>query len=306
MNIHDLLSKAVGLAGATSARSLQTSVGPSELGGCRAKVWHRLNGTEVVNDTLSLASFMGTAIHTRIEDALRALDPWGDDFESEVTVKGGGITGHVDFYHKGAKAVVDWKTTTKKNLAYFPSLQQRWQVQVYGWLLTQSGREVETVTLVAIPRDGNERDIKIHTEAYDPQMAADALAWLEAVKDMTEPPTPEKDATFCKDYCPYFGVCPGLTRSPKDSTAPIITDADTLKALDDYVAAQADVKTAEQRLENAKTALEGVNGQTDKVTVSWSEVAGRQTVDEKAVEEALGFVPKKQGKGSVRLVVKSL
>jgi hypothetical protein len=49
-----------------SARSLQKAVGPSEIGGCRRQVWHRVNSTPVTNvDTLEMAAWMGTAIHTR-------------------------------------------------------------------------------------------------------------------------------------------------------------------------------------------------------------------------------------------------
>ena len=63
-----------------------------------------------------------------------------------------GIRGHIDCYNKELKEVVDWKTKTLKNLAYFPTKQQIWQVQIYGLLCEENGREVENVTLVAIPR----------------------------------------------------------------------------------------------------------------------------------------------------------
>ena len=49
------------------ARSNQTQVGPSELGGCRRKVWYRLNWRDATNDNeLKLAAIMGTAIHAEI------------------------------------------------------------------------------------------------------------------------------------------------------------------------------------------------------------------------------------------------
>jgi len=56
---------------ATRDRSTQTQVGPSEIGGCRRKVWYRLNAQPHTNDDQSkLAAIMGTAIHSAIEEAI--------------------------------------------------------------------------------------------------------------------------------------------------------------------------------------------------------------------------------------------
>ena len=51
--------------------------------------------------------------------------------------------------------VIDWKTSKVRNLSYFPSTQQRWQVQTYGYLLAKNGHDVKRVSLVAIARDGS-------------------------------------------------------------------------------------------------------------------------------------------------------
>jgi len=52
---------------AKRSRSVQTQVGPSEIGGCARKVWYRLNSQPVTNDNeLKLAAIMGTAIHGSI------------------------------------------------------------------------------------------------------------------------------------------------------------------------------------------------------------------------------------------------
>ena len=49
---------------ASRDRSTQTEVGPSEIGGCRRKVWYRLNAQPHTNENQSkLAAIMGTAIH---------------------------------------------------------------------------------------------------------------------------------------------------------------------------------------------------------------------------------------------------
>lgn len=203
-----------------SKRSLQKQVGPSEIGGCRRKVWHRLQGTPVVNtDTLLMAAWMGTAIHAAIEKRMKRLDPFESRYLRERRVEFDGLVGHVDCYDMVEREVIDWKTTTKRGLADFPSEQQRWQVQVYGYLLANTGFPVATVTLVGIPRDGNETHIKVHSEPYSENVAREALAWLDAITGWQdeEPPDPEKPARFCRDYCQYYDPegevgCPSKSR----------------------------------------------------------------------------------------------
>lgn len=182
-------------------RDKQRSVGPSEIGGCRRKVWHRIQNTPQTNlDTFRLASTLGTAIHTWIESALAK----NDRFILETRVERNGLVGHVDCYDVDKRQIVDWKTIKLSGLPYFPSKQQRWQVHVYGWLMSES-YPVDEVCLVGLPRDGTDRDIVTHVEPYDEGIAAEALAWLEDVRGRSEPPKPEKPAAkFCRFYCNYY------------------------------------------------------------------------------------------------------
>ena len=183
MDIKEFLIKALHEKENTRPRSTQVQIGPSELGGCRRKVWYRLNNQPETNETeLKLASIMGTAIHAAIEDAITTLDPEGKDYLVETAVEYGDMKAHVDLFVPGIGAVIDWKTSKVKNLSYFPTAQQRWQVQVYGYLLSKNGHDVKTVNLVAIARDGDERDIKVHSEPYDEVSALEALQWLDNVK----------------------------------------------------------------------------------------------------------------------------
>ena len=127
---------------AKTARDHQVEVGPSEIGGCRRKVWHRLQQTPALNETFGLAAWMGTAIHKAIERAFDVADPFSERYLREVEVSRDGLMGHVDLYDMEARTVTDWKTTTKKNLRYFPSQQQRTQLHLYGYLLSQNGYPV--------------------------------------------------------------------------------------------------------------------------------------------------------------------
>jgi CRISPR/Cas system-associated exonuclease Cas4 (RecB family) len=293
-------------------RSKQTEVGPSEIGGCRRKVWYRLNAQPETNENQSkLAAIMGTAIHAAIEDAITTLDPEGKTYLVETEVAYGDMKAHVDLFVPGIGAVIDWKTSKIKNLGYFPSTQQRWQVQLYGYLLSKNGYDVKTVNLVAIARDGNEKDIKVHTEPYDEAMALTALNWLATVKASTTLPEPEKDQSFCKDYCQYYDAteqmgCGGLKKERIVLSEVVIEDEEIDKHALHYLQLDSKIKELEKERDTYKASLEGATGTTASgIEISWTTVKGRETVDSKEVEKLLGFVPKVVGNESVRLNIKT-
>ncbi len=297
---------------ASRDRSQQTEVGPSEIGGCKRKVWYRLNAQPHTNDNQSkLAAIMGTAIHAAIEEAIGALDPEGKEYLVETEVAYGDMKAHVDLFVPSTGAVIDWKTSKIKNLSYFPSNQQRWQVQLYGYLLSKNGYEVKTVNLVAIARDGAEKDIKVHTEPYDETIAEAALLWLANVKASTTLPEPEKDASFCKDYCQYYDAteemgCGGLKKERIVLSEVVIEDEEVDKHALHYLQLDSKIKELEKERDSLKESLLGSTGVTNSgVEISWTTVKGRETVDAKEVEKLLGFVPKVIGNESVRLNIKT-
>jgi hypothetical protein len=254
---------------------------------------------------------MGTEIHAAIEEAIGALDPEGKEYLVETEVAYGDMKAHVDLFVPSTGAVIDWKTSKIKNLSYFPSNQQRWQVQVYGYLLSKNGYEVKTVNLVAIARDGAEKDIKVHSEPYDETMALAALSWLENVKKSPTLPEPEKDESFCKDYCQYYDAteemgCGGLKKERIVLSEVVIEDAEVDKHALHYLQLDAKIKELEKEKDSLKASLEGNTGTTASgVEISWTTVKGRETVDAKEVEKLLGFVPKVVGNESTRLIIKS-
>jgi CRISPR/Cas system-associated exonuclease Cas4 (RecB family) len=294
------------------ARSKQTQVGPSELGGCRRKVWYRLNDQPETNDNeLKLSAIMGTAIHAEIEKAITIVDPKGEKYWVETSVEYNGMKAHIDLYIPETGDVIDWKTVKVKNLSYFPSLQQRWQVQVYGYLLDKSGKgKPRTVNLVAIARDGDERDVKVHSEPYDPKLAEDALNWLSAIKESADAPEPERDQNYCKFYCKYFDEsgemgCTGLKKERIKEGEVFIDNPEVDTSALKYLQLDVKIKELTNERESLKAALEGFTGNTNSgVSILWSTISGRESVDTEEVEKLLGFVPKKQGQESIRLSVK--
>jgi len=204
-DIAKMLSTALNGWDKSRDRSNQVEIGPSSIGGCRRKVWHSINQTPETNhDTEGLAAILGTFIHAGISEAIKREDPFGDNFLIEQEFTHEGMKGHVDLFIKDQGLVVDWKTTTKKNLRYFPSEQQRMQVQIYGWLLENNGYPVNEVSLVVIPRDGQMGEIRAHVEAYDQTIAKAGIAWLAEVRASEEAPAPEKYASYCALYCEFF------------------------------------------------------------------------------------------------------
>ena len=303
----ELLLTALLAGDAKRSRSTQVQIGPSEVGGCRRKVWYRLNDQPETNDNeLKLAAIMGTAIHAEIERAL-ADNP---DVLIETEVEYNGMKAHVDAFVSSTGDVIDWKTSKIKNLGYFPSTQQRWQVQLYGYLLAKNGYAVNRVSLVAIARDGDERDIKVHTENYDESIALEALGWLAVVKEAKEAPAPEKDSNYCKFYCKFYDAtgqmgCVGLKKELAPVTDVVIDDVDVDKNALLYLQLAAQIKELEQQQDSLKASFEGLLGTTQSgIEVSWTTVKGRETVDSSEVEKLLGFVPKKLGTESQRLSIK--
>ena len=296
---------------ASRDRSTQTQVGPSEIGGCRRKVWYRLNGQPETNENQSkLAAIMGTAIHAAIEEAIGHLDPDGKDYLVETAVEHGDMKAHIDLFIPSTGAVIDWKTSKVKNLSYFPSKQQRWQVQIYGYLLAQNGHTVNTVNLVAIARDGAEKDVKVHSEAYDEDVALEALEWLTEVKAMESAPEPEKDESFCKHYCQYYDAsgtmgCVGLKKERIVLSEIVIEDVEVDKHAMHYIQLDRKIKELEKEKDSLKASLEGTIGVTASgIEISWTKVKGRETVDKDKVIELIGYVPVSIGEETARLNIK--
>jgi len=307
MDIKELLIKALHEKENKRGRSTQVQIGPSELGGCRRKVWYRLNNQPETNDNeLKLAAIMGTAIHTAIESSLAE----NKDVLLEQTVEYNGMKAHVDCFIPGTGDVVDWKTVKAKNLSYFPSQQQRWQVQVYGYLIDKSGLgKVQNVNLVAIPRDGDERDILVHSEPYDEAVALEALNWLDAIKTSDVTPAPERDESYCKFYCKYYDAsgemgCVGLKKERTKTELPVIEDAEAGNTALHYLQIDEQIKELEAKKSELRDNLFGITGVTNTgIEVKWTTTQSN-TVDKEAVEKALGYLPTKQGKESARLSVK--
>jgi hypothetical protein len=205
MNLHGLLKTALIENDNARERSQQTELGASSVYGCRRQAWMIQRQMPKTNlDTESLAAIIGTAVHATLAEAMKQADVFGDDFIIEQGFQTADLKGHCDLFIKSSGTVVDWKTTTKKNMAKFPSEQQKIQVQLYGYLVEEAGYKVNTVALVAIPRDGWLKDVKIHEVPYDRNEALKGIQWIKDLQNTIYPPEPERPKQFCKDFCEYY------------------------------------------------------------------------------------------------------
>ena len=205
MDIGALLKVALNEHDDARERSLQTELGASSVYGCKRQAWSILRQVPKTNhNTESLAAIIGTAVHATIAEAMKNADPFGEDFLIEQGFSTPDLKGHCDLFVKSTGTVIDWKTTTKKNTSKFPSEQQKMQVQLYGYLIEEAGYEVKTVSLVAIMRDGQMKDIKVHQEPYDRNKALEGIQWIKDLQNTIYPPEPERPRIFCKDFCEWY------------------------------------------------------------------------------------------------------
>jgi len=204
MDIHGLLKTALYDNDKARARSMQTEIGASSVYGCSRQAWSIIHQQKKVNqNTESLAAILGTAIHTVLAEAMKDTDTF-DDFLIEQEFKTPDLKGHVDLYIKSTKTVIDWKTTTKKNMSKFPSEQQKMQVHLYGYLIEENGYPVETVSLCAIARDGWMKDVRVWEAPYDRNIALAGIQWVRDLQTQITPPAPERPKQFCKDFCEFY------------------------------------------------------------------------------------------------------
>jgi hypothetical protein len=176
-------------------RSLQTRIGPSEIGtSCDACLVSKLGGIREKRDGGAWLPTVGRAVHEWLETVTMMAN--GDRarwlLETTVsvgTVGGVDITGHADLFDLRQGEVVDWKITGANTLkkakpclrdparaaTVFPSYHV--QRHLYGYGFTRRGLAVRTVTLAFLPRNAPSlRDAIVLSEPYNEAVAVAAIA----------------------------------------------------------------------------------------------------------------------------------
>lgn len=223
-----------------SARSMQKSIGPSELGSlCDRKVAYRLAGVPEANWWSDpLPAIVGTAVHGWLEKAVNDFQRvhYMDRWKTEITVKPDNmVTGHMDLYDGELQAVIDWKTVSPTKLKAWkadgPPEHYKDQVNLYGLGAVRANMPVKKVVLVAVPRSGWLRDMQIWVDDYRPERAGAALIRMYKIAgtliDMGDdlsfeaiPAAPSGECAFCPWYKggsdrASMSGCPGNTDATK-------------------------------------------------------------------------------------------
>lgn len=163
-----------------SERDKQKRIGPSDIGNPCDKCLGRAMMDERAEQDFSLYPWLGTGNHLYMEQETFP------DYEHEMKLYVGDVEGYgpikgtTDMYDKDEKAAVDWKFVGAKKIKQYRtggvSDQYRFQAMTYARGIEMLGLPIEKICIVFIPRDsGNVKDIWVHEEEYQPEMAAAAL-----------------------------------------------------------------------------------------------------------------------------------
>lgn len=291
----------VGQWQANSKRSQQSTMrvlGMSELGGCREYIRASVAGDPKDNSNeVKWPAAVGTWVGDGMETALLESLP-GTRTQTRVTVTlpktGISISGSIDAEILGAR-LIDFKS---KNTVYEvrrrgPEFKEK--VQISGYLLAQiaEGNLPPDATghLVYIDRSGASKEAWVWSVD-----AEGAKGWIDAADERLEDVAQalatgssqgglrDMPESWCANVgCPFYTACWGEYVPTEVIDHPMV-----MQALEDYDFARALKKEAEALILNAKQSLDGVEGASDKFTISWKVREGEyglvKTIDVRAVK----------------------
>lgn len=212
-------------------RSQQKALGPSEIGHpCPRKLASAILDLPAINpDGDPLPSWLGTAGHTRLEEALNTDNTarlaqgktarWITEHRVEVRT---GLSGTCDLYDCETATVIDHKfpgpsrfQTYKRN---GPPPQYRIQAHAYGRGFRNEGLPVEHVAIWFIPRGGAMASSFLWKEPYNDHIIDQALQRLDHIMVLLNDfdiehqpplisliPKHPHDCTFCPWFSPNGG-----------------------------------------------------------------------------------------------------
>lgn len=216
---------------ANAPRSLQTKVGPSEMGQtCARRTGHRILGTPPVNTGGDgWLPTIGTAVHAWLADAFTAenarLGRTRYYVETRVPIDDDlTIHGSCDLFDDDEQKVNDWKivgkTTLDKARRGEVRPAYRAQAHLYGRGFTVLGQQIRTVSITYLPRNGPLTDTVVWSEPYDQAYADQVLERFTNIESLTRqlgaailPAAPSRDCLYCPYYAPrstdLTTACPG-------------------------------------------------------------------------------------------------
>ena len=260
-------------------------LGVSDLGFCSERIRRTLD-QQVPEDTDVLTAWIGTALGDAAEDSIVAA--WETEVvkQAEVKVKLTGdqnqytLTGHPDLVFPVESMMLDGKTTfglsdVERN---GPNQQQNFQRHMYGLGAYAAGMfpnatspEQVTVGNFWIDRGGNDKYLVVDTEPLDLEVVEEATRWLDDVVYAfvnNEEARKEPPREMCAVTCGFYRPC----RAYDTDIEGLITDEVQIRNVAAYDEGRAMEKAGRRLKDQAKVALAGVTGFTDRFTVRWTHV----------------------------------
>jgi hypothetical protein len=302
---HDLWAE-VARHDAARPRSRQVKLGCSEIGGCRRYAGYRLHGVARTDPPgEKRAAALGTWIHKGVQAVMvQAFDAF-----DEVAVETPDLLSSSDLYFPDG-VVEDDKTCDDMMLPGYmehgPPRRHWWQVMKYADLIRQ-GLFASTETRLAGPQLVTDVRIRyigrsrggehVVQEPFDPDVVAEADAWLEEVKSYADPDglpqdEPGPGISYICDSCPFATRCWGPERADgrRRQANMVRDDADVRAALEEYAAARAVESEAKRRKARARALLDAAQpGTYGPWYLGWSGVGKepRQVDDVEAMRARL-------------------
>jgi hypothetical protein len=171
-------------ADSRSPRSLQETIGPSEIGTpCDRRIGYRIAQVPEINtEHDNWPAIVGTSVHNWMEGAMQAWMTTHNStaWTTEQTLHiDDFVTGHSDLYSHEHEAVIDYKTAgpdvMRKVRKEGPSEGYQIQTHVYGYGFQRLGLPVKKVCLVYLPRAGWMRDMYVWCDDYRPEIAIGSM-----------------------------------------------------------------------------------------------------------------------------------
>lgn len=225
----ELCRDAIWQASVTSPRSLQPTLGASEIGGeCNRQMAYRAVFTPAVNFRDPMRVIAGTGLHEALANMFQRLDSGSGRYLIERRCEYRGVPGTVDLFDRRRGQVIDWKSAMPDKLPDIrrngPPRKYIVQVQLYGAALEQAGETVRNVAVVYVPLGGELSDLRAFTVPYDRSVADDAIDRFNTITEQASSSgpgavgaNPTRLCGWCAHYRPgstdLDQACPGTSEA---------------------------------------------------------------------------------------------
>lgn len=232
------MSASLDVYAALRPRSLQTELGVSSIGHCRAEALWRLTEVAPTDAPVGRQALFGTGAHEVIAAARKSFAPHLlIETALQITLPSGVVVpGHADEIDPDEPSVTDWKTVA--DAADIAALrrngsteQQRYQRHLYYYGAHQAGLVPAegTVRNVWVDRAGQVNEPYVEQEPFSMAVVHDADRWVQdllyAAEHGEEVPQ-DKHYDWCRRFCEFFTHCrSGQAHADAHVTDPVMVSA---------------------------------------------------------------------------------